>query len=52
MGAALLVQVGLGIANVTMSLPLAIATAHNGLAAILGVTVVTVIQLTSKGTNA
>ena len=52
MGAALSVQVGLGIANVLMSLPLAVATAHNGMAAVLAVTVVTVIQLTSKGRNA
>ena len=52
MGAALSVQVGLGIANVLMSLPLAVATAHNGMAAVLAVTVVTIIQLTSKGRNA
>lgn len=32
---ALAVQIGLGIMNVTMNLPLAVATAHNGVAAVL-----------------
>jgi cytochrome c oxidase assembly protein subunit 15 len=34
-GAALLLQIGLGIANVEFALPLAVATAHNGVAVLL-----------------
>jgi cytochrome c oxidase assembly protein subunit 15 len=34
-GAALLAQIGLGIANVRLGLPLPVATAHNGMAALL-----------------
>ena len=33
--AALLVQIGLGISNVVYALPLAVAVAHNGVAAVL-----------------
>jgi cytochrome c oxidase assembly protein subunit 15 len=35
LGALLCVQVTLGIANVKLGLPLAVATAHNGVAALL-----------------
>lgn len=41
----LLAQVGLGIANVLMSLPLPVAVAHNGGAALLLLTVVTLLHL-------
>ncbi len=40
LGLVLLVQIGLGIANVLFSLPLALATAHNGVAALLLMTLV------------
>lgn len=44
---ALLAQLGLGMANVWLSLPLWVATAHNGGAAVLVVTLMTIIHLTS-----
>ena len=40
MAAALVIQLGLGIANVLLSLPLAVAVAHNGVAALLLLSVV------------
>ncbi|WP_028116463.1 COX15/CtaA family protein [Ferrimonas senticii] len=40
MGAVLLLQIGLGIANVVAGLPLAVAVAHNGVALLLLLTVV------------
>ena len=42
---ALLLQVSLGIANVVMNLPLFIAVAHNGVAALLLLTLITMLHL-------
>ena len=42
--AALLLQVGLGVANVVAQLPLGVAVAHNGAAALLLLTVVTLVH--------
>ena len=39
-GGLLLVQVGLGIGNVILHLPLGVATAHNGVAALLLVSLI------------
>ena len=44
----LLLQVGLGISNVLMRLPLPIAVAHNGMAAILLLTLVALLHLTTS----
>ncbi len=44
----LAVQVSLGIANVTLGLPLFVAVAHNGVAALLLLTVVTLLYKTGK----
>ena len=44
-GILLVVQVSLGIGNVVLSLPLPIATAHNAVAALLLLSVVTLLYL-------
>ena len=48
LAAVLIIQLTLGIANVGMGLPLPVAVAHNGGAALLLLTVVTVLYLTSR----
>jgi len=47
-GLLLVVQIGLGIANVTKGLPLAVATAHNGVAALLLMSLVSIVFLVFK----
>ena len=44
----LLLQITLGIVNVTFSLPLAVATAHNGVAALLLLSLVALLYKTRK----
>lgn len=46
--ALLVIQIVLGISNVVFNLPLAVATAHNGVAALLLLTVVTLLYKTRK----
>jgi cytochrome c oxidase assembly protein subunit 15 len=44
----LLVQIALGVGNVVLGLPLAVATAHNGVAGVLLLTVVTLLHLQTR----
>jgi cytochrome c oxidase assembly protein subunit 15 len=51
LGLALAVQVGLGIANIVAGLPLAVAVAHNAVAAILLVTLVMINFVLSRASS-
>ncbi|MCF6288853.1 MAG: COX15/CtaA family protein [Proteobacteria bacterium] len=48
--ALLIIQVGLGIMNVTLNLPLAVATAHNGVAALLLLSIIVLLYKTRQET--
>jgi cytochrome c oxidase assembly protein subunit 15 len=48
-GIALLLQIALGIGNVVLGLPLAVAIAHNGVAALLLLTLLALLVRTGEG---